>query len=301
MKSIAVFSLLLLSSVLLFTPPHIVSGRPSQAPAPPAFKVSVEPEQVVNGAPCLFRVTPPMPLESLTGIWFGHEVFFNFDAASGTWYGVAGVGIDTPPGSYALALAGTTTDGERASFSHTVMVSQAVYPTITLRVPKKYIAPGAATLARIKKEQELKQAVFSRVSAEREWAGPFVPPLDSVITEEFGTQRTFNRVRQSVHQGLDYRAAVGTPVAVTNSGTAVLARGLFFEGNCVMIDHGQGLMTLYFHLSEIKVEEGERVRRGQVIGLSGATGRVTAPHVHFAARWQDVYLNPATLLTLNLP
>jgi len=103
-----------------------------------------------------------------------------------------------------------------------------------------------------------------------------------------------------MHQGLDYAVPAGTQVSALNAGTVLLARPLFFEGNCVALDHGQGLLTLYLHLSEIKVKEGERVARGQQIGLSGGTGRATGPHLHVAVRWQGVYLNPATLLNLRL-
>ena len=106
---------------------------------------------------------------------------------------------------------------------------------------------------------------------------------------------------QREHQGLDYRVPTGTPVAAMNDGTILLARFLYFEGNCVVIDHGQGLLTLYFHLSEIKVREGDSVKRGQEIGLSGGTGRATGPHLHVAVRWQGTYLDPARLLELRLP
>jgi murein DD-endopeptidase MepM/ murein hydrolase activator NlpD len=100
---------------------------------------------------------------------------------------------------------------------------------------------------------------------------------------------------------MDFRAAIGTPVRATNQGTVVLARGLYFEGNCVMIDHGQGLFTIYMHFSEIQVKEGQKVDRGEMLGLSGKSGRVTAPHLHFAVRWQGMYLDPATLLGLHPP
>jgi murein DD-endopeptidase MepM/ murein hydrolase activator NlpD len=101
--------------------------------------------------------------------------------------------------------------------------------------------------------------------------------------------------------GLDFHATVGTTVRAANRGTVILARNLYFEGNCVFIDHGQGLMTLYFHLSEMKVKEGDKVDSGTIVGLSGNTGRVTAPHLHFAVRWQGVYLDPQTLLELHPP
>jgi murein DD-endopeptidase MepM/ murein hydrolase activator NlpD len=93
----------------------------------------------------------------------------------------------------------------------------------------------------------------------------------------------------------------GTPVAAVNRGTVILARLLFFEGNCVVIDHGQGLLTLYLHLSEIHVKEGEPVAKGDDIGLSGGTGRATGPHLHLAVRWQGIYLDPSALLSLRMP
>ena len=104
-----------------------------------------------------------------------------------------------------------------------------------------------------------------------------------------------------MHQGLDYGVPTGTPVSAANAGIVLLAGPLYFEGNCVVLDHGQGLLTLYLHLSEIKVKQGERIAAGQEIGLSGGTGRATGPHLHLAVRWQGVYLNPATLPTLKLP
>jgi murein DD-endopeptidase MepM/ murein hydrolase activator NlpD len=104
-----------------------------------------------------------------------------------------------------------------------------------------------------------------------------------------------------VHQGLDYAVPEGTPVAALNGGTVVLAQPLFFEGNFVVLDHGQGLLTMYMHLSKIEVKEGDRIARGQTVGLSGGTGRATGPHLHIAVRWQGVYLNPETLLSLQLP
>jgi murein DD-endopeptidase MepM/ murein hydrolase activator NlpD len=86
-----------------------------------------------------------------------------------------------------------------------------------------------------------------------------------------------------------------------NDGTVLLARPLYFEGNFVVLDHGQGLLTLYLHLSEFKVKEGDQVKRGQIVGLSGGTGRATGPHLHVAVRWQGTYLDPALLMRLRLP
>src|SRR5438552_1729288 len=149
--------------------------------------------------------------------------------------------------------------------------------------------------------QAVKQENFRSVDPEREWSGRFRPPVNATISDVFGTRRTFNGKVQSMHQGLDYAVPSGTPVLALNTGTVLLARPLYFEGNCVVLDHGQGLLTLYLHLSEFKVKEGDRVEGGQELGLSGGTGRATGPHLHIAVRWQGIYLNPATLMKLKLP
>lgn len=274
------------------------SPRPTRSEAQ---VVRWEPDQLVNGSPCLFRVRPSVPLKSLTGTWMGHEVFFDFDPARRTWFGLAGVSIETKPGSYPLVLEGVTNKGSKTMIRHTVRIVRTKYPTIALRVSEEFTAPDPQTLARVEQEQELKTKVFSVLSPEREWSGRFTVPVSSSVSGAFGTRRKFNGFIESVHHGLDYRAQPGTPVSAANRGTVLLARDLFFEGNCVVLDHGQGLMTLYMHLSEIKVQEGDKVARGQEIGLSGATGRATGPHLHMAVRWQGVYVNPVVMLKLNLP
>jgi murein DD-endopeptidase MepM/ murein hydrolase activator NlpD len=259
------------------------------------------PVRLVNGAPVVFQITPPVQVESLSARWLGHEVFFSLDPASRSWYGIAGVSLETTAGSYPLVLKGTTTSGREISFERKIRIRTAKYPTIAVTVSRKFTEPSPEELLRITKEKALKQDLFSRVEPEREWSGKFLPPVEARTSDVFGTRRTFNGKVRSVHQGLDYAVPQGTPVSALNRGTVLLARPLFFEGNCVVLDHGQGLLTLYLHLSELKVKEGDQVARRQEIGLSGGTGRATGPHLHLAVRWEGVYLNPAELLDLKLP
>ena len=269
--------------------------------APKSWSVRYQPTRLVNGAPVIFTISPPIGLGSLSGTWLSHEISFSFDAAGKDWYGIAGVSLETPPGSYSLALKGTTVAGKELSFQRTIHVAAARYPSVRVSVAKEFTEPSPEQLQQINRDKAVKQDLFARVTAEREWSGSFNAPVDARISDVFGTRRVFNGKVQSLHQGLDYAVPAGTPVAALNRGTVLLARPLYFEGNCVVLDHGQGLLTLYLHLSEIKVKEGEAVERGQQIGLSGATGRATGPHLHVAVRWQSVYLNPATLLSLKLP
>ena len=139
------------------------------------------------------------------------------------------------------------------------------------------------------------------MSTDRLWAGQFVAPVSDPVSDIFGTARVFNDQVQSRHQGLDFAAPPGTDVHAINSGVVILARPMFFEGNCVVIDHGQGLLSLYLHLSAFKVKEGDQVHTGETVALSGGTGRATGPHLHLAVRWQGVYLSPAILLKIKIP
>ncbi len=301
----------LLLTLLMLAVPSLVPGEttPSatakigatKAGATKAWATRWQPASLVNGAPVLFTVAPPVRLTSLSATWLEHEVLFSYDAASKAWYGIAGVSLQTRPGTYSLELKGTTSRAAEISFSRKIMVRAAKYPSIAVTVAKQYTQPSKEQLERIRQDKTVKQDVFHHTDPEREWSGKFRPPVEAAVSDIFGTRRTFNGKVQSMHQGLDYAVPTGTPVAAANAGTVLLAGPLYFEGNCVVLDHGQGLLTLYLHLSEVKVKHGERIARGQEIGLSGGTGRATGPHLHFAVRWEGIYINPATLLTLKLP
>jgi len=271
------------------------------------WTVHAQPTRLVNGGPVLFQVMPPARLESLSGAWIGHEVSFSYDAKSKTWFALAGVSIETTPGTYILELTGETAagkvPGKKVSFSSKFPVTRAKYPKIAakLSVDNKFIEPTPEQQAQIAEGVKVKDDYLSRVTPKREWDGNFEAPVEAETSDVYGSQRIFNGKAQRPHYGLDYRVHTGTSVAAMNDGTILLARFLYFEGNCVVIDHGQGLLTLYFHLSEIKVKEGDPIKRGQEIGLSGGTGRATGPHLHVAVRWQGTYLDPASLLRLRLP
>ena len=269
------------------------------------WTVSKQPARLVNGSPVLFRVTTPAPVRALSGKWLGHEIAFSSDAGRKSWFALAGVGLETKPGAYPLELHGETSSGPSAgqaiSFEKKIRVQRQRYPRVALQVPDRYTAPSAENLEQIETDKKTKAEIFKIISPDREWNGSFAAPVHAGISDVFGVERVFNGSVESTHQGLDFRVSSGTPVAAVNRGRVILARPLFFEGNCVVIDHGQGLLTLYLHLSKFSVKEGDEVDKGQPIGLSGATGRATGPHLHLAVRWQGVYLNPQVLLKFNLP
>lgn len=252
----------------------------------------------------LFQAKSPAKLESLAGTWLGHQLNFSYDASTKTWFALGGISFETEPGTYTLELKGESKINHAPlSFSHPFPVGRANYPKIKveLAVEKKFTEPSAEQVKQIDDDQKTKQEYLNRVTPDREWDGKFTAPAVAAISDVYGSQRIFNGKAQRPHYGLDFRVPTGTPVAAMNSGTVLLARFLYFEGNCVFLDHGQGLLTLYFHMSELKVKEGDTVKRGQEIGLSGGTGRATGPHLHVAVRWQGTYVDPAPLLQLPLP
>ena len=175
------------------------------------------------------------------------------------------------------------------------------YKTTALHVQEKYVQPDAATLQRIAADKVVKDAAFAHQVSQPLWSGSFRSPVPFTATDSFGTRRMFNGQLASIHRGTDFHAPSGTPVLAANDGEVIVAQGMFYEGNLVVIDHGQQFTTLYMHLSKIKVHVGERVTKGQRLGLSGATGRVTGPHLHLSARWQGAWVDPVVLLRLKLP
>jgi len=294
------FCMLVMALVLARLPFAAAAARVS-AKGPSTWIVVSQPQVLVNGSPVIFQISPQVRLSKLSGKWLEHDVSFAYDATAQAWYGIAGISLETHPGTYAMQLNGTTARGTPISFVRKFKIQSAKYPSIAVTVAKRYTEPSREQLEHIHQDKAVKQDVFSHTDAEREWSGKFRAPVDARVSDVFGTRRTFNGKVQSMHQGLDYAVPQGTPVLAVNSGTVLLASPLYFEGNCVVLDHGQGLLTLYLHLSEVKVKAGDRVKGGQEIGISGGTGRATGPHLHLAVRWQGVYLNPATLLTLKLP
>jgi murein DD-endopeptidase MepM/ murein hydrolase activator NlpD len=275
----------------------------SSAATAARWTVVNQPARLVNGSPVLFRVTTPKPVRALSGNWLGHEIAFSFDPNHKSWFALAGASQETKPGAYSLELHAETTAGQAISFDKKIRVERQRYPRVLLpvKVPGQYTAPSPEELRQIAQDKETKAEILKTVTAEREWEGSFAPPVNAEISGVFGVERVFNGSVQSTHQGLDFRVPSGTEIAAVNSGRVILARPMFFEGNWVVIDHGQGLLTLYLHLSKFSVKEGDGVSKGQPIGLSGGTGRATGPHLHLAVRWQGVYLNPQVLLQLKLP
>ena len=170
------------------------------------------------------------------------------------------------------------------------------YPFETLKVAPSKVHPNPQQQERIGREYKEAMAIYDRFTPERYWDSPFVLPMHSPVTSAFGTARLFNGSLGSFHSGTDFKAAPGTPVTAVNDGIVVLAKERYYAGNSVVIDHGEGLYSCYYHLSRIDVKVGQKISKGEPVGLSGKSGRVTGPHLHFAVMLQGVQVDPIQLL-----
>ena len=177
-----------------------------------------------------------------------------------------------------------------------VMVGDYPYPVQRLDVEERMVHLSDADLARVARENRRIAAAF-QTRGPRRFELPLAAPLERMSGgSRFGARRYFNGEPRSPHSGADYKASTGTPVFAVARGEVVLAEEHFFAGKSVFIDHGDGLISMSFHLSAIAVEPGDTVERGQRVGAVGATGRVTGAHLHFALRWRGARVNPALLL-----
>jgi murein DD-endopeptidase MepM/ murein hydrolase activator NlpD len=260
-----------------------------------------QPQVLTNGSPVLFQINASAKIHAVSALWMGHSVTFFQSTGNKRWYGLAGIPVTAKKGTYELQITETLAGGRTAELVRKIRVVEAPYPTITVTVAKKFTEPNPEQLTSISADKELKRKILNMVTSERLWSGDFVAPVSEPVSDIFGTARVFNNEVQSRHEGLDFAAPAGTEVRAINSGVVILARPMFFEGNFLVIDHGQGLLSLYLHLSAFKVKEGDHVHTGETIAVSGGTGRATGPHLHLAVRWQGVYLSPAILLKLNIP
>jgi len=261
--------------------------------------ITYTPAHLASGSPVLFRATLPKAA-ALTATWLTKPVTFT-RTANGTWILLAGIDVEQLPGTYTLDLTETLADGSQTHIATPIPIAPATYRTSKISVPEKFVSPDPATQARIATERAQKDAAFAQTLPAPLWSGSFAPPVPLSATDSFGTRRTFNGKLASIHKGTDFRAAAGTPVYAANDGIVTMAQPMFYEGNFVVVDHGLNFQTLYMHFSRIDVHPGDHVHKGQRLGLSGATGRVTGPHLHFAVRWQGTYLDPVKLLALKLP
>lgn len=213
------------------------------------------------------------------------------------YVGLVGIDLQDEPGTHELAV--VVKKGEEVKhLSYNVLVAKEKFNVEHLTLPKDKVDLDDKAVTRWKAEQEqVKQALIEN-SASRLWRSSFVEPVSGKRTGIFGSVRVMNGQPRNPHNGEDIGAPLGTEVATTNDGVVRLTVDHFFSGKGIFVDHGLGFYSMYFHLSEIMVKDGDLVKAGQVIGKVGATGRATGPHLHWGVKLNGARVNPYALLDL---
>jgi hypothetical protein len=268
------------------TPAFAQRSLPSEQVTVP--DISIVPNPVDRGSPGRVILKGVAQVASLKGVFDGKPIFF-FETAEGLT-GIFGADIMIKLGEHLLQV---SWEGDTpGSLSASVTVKGRDYGTRSITVPKRQVELSQADQERATREKVLTDHALATVSPLKLWRGEFLEPVDAAINSSFGRKTRINGVlNPRPHAGADYRATEGAPVRAPADGIVILTGNHFFAGNSVYVDHGQGLVSMYFHLSQISVEEGQALKKGDVpIGLVGKTGRVTGAHLHYG-----VYLNGARI------
>ncbi|MGH7823955.1 MAG: M23 family metallopeptidase [Candidatus Binatia bacterium] len=226
----------------------------------------------------------------------GKESIYFYPAGKNGYAAIVGVDLEAKPGSVKIIIEGKTESGELLERQFDLDIKANAFQREEFSVPAAFDQLSADVIKRIRRERERLDRVFMGSAPARLWQGPFLQPVTGSITAPFGYRRVINGLPRAPHTGADLRAALGTEVAAPNHGRVVLLGEFFYSGKSLVLDHGAGLFTMYFHLSEFKVQEGSVVRKGEIIALSGMSGRVTGPHLHWGARINNARVDPFQLV-----
>ncbi len=264
-----------------------------------------------TGAAFLAQVRTDAAGDTVVFHWRGKAYAVPLEADTPTAVAPAGGLTASPAGRTAYVLLPVPLDEKKMSLpltvqlgtganavhtARTIQVRRTQRPEQRLTVEPKYVAPPPQERERIQQERELVLAALAGYSTERLWTLPLLRPVAGAPSSLFGLKRIFNGEPRGEHKGLDLRGAAGTPIRALADGRVVLARSLYYSGNAVYVDHGLGVFSAYMHMSAFAVRAGQTVRRGDVLGQVGATGRVTGPHLHLSLYVQGSAVDPEPLL-----
>jgi hypothetical protein len=265
------------------------------AEAPP--RIVLRPDTARPGDPVLITVRGlrEAPIGTL-----GERTLRFYPSGDG-FQALTGLPVEQVPGAVAVKVTGTPVGGTAGpeEFQARLDVVAPGWRVRTLSVANKFVRPPPEVQARMDADQAAFGEAFSQPFAPPLFTQNFAWPREAPVTAPFGDLRTFNGQKQSQHFGTDLNGRTGAPVHAANAGTVVMTRDNYAAGNTVLVHHGAGLYTSYFHLSAIAVKVGQHVKRGELLGKVGRTGRVTGPHLHWGAKVEGLWVDPATLLALD--
>ena len=267
-------------------------GTASYADERPAW--TLHPAKLAIGQVGLFSISD-VPATRMTATFLNRPVYFH--PASGSLAALLPVDISTPPGKYPLTIEYEHIHhGTKKVITIQVEVHPYEFPVEELTLPEKMVTFPEEILKRIQDEKKAVDAVFEETNMSLLWNGGFIKPVEGDIVGLFGSRRILNGEERSRHMGVDIRGKEGTPIRSANSGRVALASDFYLLGSTVILDHCQGVFTIYCHLSKTAVKEGQQVAKGSLVGEVGATGRATGPHLHWGAVICGTRVDPLSLI-----
>jgi len=276
---------ILLIIVLVFSPLLALA-----APVAPP-KVMIQPNKIGPGD--IATVAVKNVVGPVEGTFRGKRLHFN--PAGKTFKAIIGIDLNQEPGNYPLEI---MINGKK--LRKNIRIVKKKYPVQRLTLPEGMVTLSPENEARAERELQKIAAIWP-VDSVRIWSGNFINPLPGKeIGTQFGLSRIINNIPKNSHSGVDVTADEGEPVLAPNDGVVVLVDDQFFSGHSVVLDHGQGIYTMFFHLSKINVRYGQAVLKGETIALVGSTGRATGAHLHWGVRLQGAKVDPLELIHLKL-
>jgi murein DD-endopeptidase MepM/ murein hydrolase activator NlpD len=263
------------------------------------LRVESFPRVVKQGEVCLIRALGPTSLKFIYGEFQGKRFPMALSKQNGTCEGLLGIDLSTRPATYEIKVVATDEGGRVYSSTLSLKVERVHFGVQKLSLPSSMVDLDAKTLERVNREERQLEALLQGFRDEKLWRGAFILPVEGELSTPFGLNRIINGQRRGPHTGIDLRAEEGAPVLACNSAVVVLFDELFFSGKSLILDHGWGLYSMYFHLSEALVKEGDRVPTGALLGRVGSTGRSTGSHLHWGIRMNGARVDPLSLLQLG--
>lgn len=280
----------------------LVSGLLVSGPTG-SLTVSHQARALQPGEVIVFRVVSPVALAHARVFGLGREAvavrLMSAGEAGEVWQALLGIDVEVTPGAATLRVAATAITGAALETDYTVVVEPKAFRQRRLTVAPKYVSPPAAVRARIEREAARLNAIYATSTSEFLCTPPFMRPVRHRLNSPFGSQSIYNGEVRGRHLGVDFASPAGAPITAPAPGRVVLTDDLYYTGQTVVIDHGQGVHTILAHLSRIGVDEGARVSTGDVVGAVGSTGRSSGPHLHWSVRVGGARVDPTSLVDLE--
>ena len=257
--------------------------------------IGIFPDKILQGDACYIRISNIPKTSDASVIFHNNNISLHYDNSSKSYIGFIGISQNTEPGERIVQIL----FNNKTKINKKINIQKKDFQIQHLTLPKTKVDLSDKDLKRHNKEKKIVTGLFKNSKELKLYDSKFIQPIDTKISTPFGVKRFMNKKPKNSHSGIDLKAKMNEQIKSINKGVIVFTGNHFFSGNSVYIDHGLGIVSMYFHLSEIKVKTGDEVNIGDVIGLVGSTGRSTGPHLHWGVRINNIRVNPLSLINLN--